>query len=106
MNIYNRCFDDQSQLRIRLETGAIEGIFELAESGEVELVWSFMLDYENGLNPQEDRKEWAELLSQIYLYITRNILLTIRPTARGERIRGNFGVRGLGDIFRGQHFPG
>jgi hypothetical protein len=55
MNIYNRCFDDQSQLRIRLETGAIEGIFELAESGGLELVWSFMLDYENSLNPR--RKE-------------------------------------------------
>jgi hypothetical protein len=63
MNIYNRCFDDQSQLRIRLETAAIEGIFELAESGGLELVWSFMLDYENSLNPQEERKEWAELLS-------------------------------------------
>ena len=31
MNVYNRCFDDQSQLRIRLETAAIEGIFALAE---------------------------------------------------------------------------
>ncbi len=51
MNIYNRCFDDQSQLRIRLETAAIEGIFELVEEGAFELVWSFMLDYENSRNP-------------------------------------------------------
>lgn len=65
MNIYNRCFDDQSQLRIRLETAAIEGIFELAEGGAFELAWSFVLDYENSLNPQEDRKEWAELLSRL-----------------------------------------
>jgi hypothetical protein len=49
MNIYNRCFDDQSQLRIRLETAAIEGIFEFAEAGVFELVWSFMLDYETAL---------------------------------------------------------
>jgi hypothetical protein len=62
MNIYNRCFDDQSQLRIRLETAAIEGIFELVETQAFELAWSFMLDYENSLNPHEDRKEWAELL--------------------------------------------
>jgi len=68
MNIYNRCFDDQSQLRIRLETGVIEGIFELAESGALELAWSFMLDYENSLNPQEDRKEWAELLSRLCIH--------------------------------------
>ena len=50
MNIYDRCFDDQSQLRIRLETAAVEGIFELAEGGALELAWSLMLDYENSLN--------------------------------------------------------
>ena len=68
MNIYDRCFDDQSQLRIRLETAAVEGIFELAEGGAFELAWSFMLDYENSLNPQEDRKEWAELLSRLCIH--------------------------------------
>jgi hypothetical protein len=45
--------DDQNQLRIRLETAAVEGIFELAEGGALELAWSFMLDYENSLNPQK-----------------------------------------------------
>jgi predicted nucleic acid-binding protein len=65
MNIYNRCFDDQSQLRIRLETAAIEGIFECVEGGVFELVWSFMLDYENSLNPYADRKEWVELSSRL-----------------------------------------
>jgi hypothetical protein len=57
MNVYNRCFDDQNQLRIRLETAAIEGIFALAEGKRLALIWSFMLDYENSLNPHEDRKE-------------------------------------------------
>ena len=65
MNIYNRCFDDQSQLRIRLETAAIEGIYEFVEGGAFELVWSFMLDYENSLNPYEDRKERVELSSRL-----------------------------------------
>ena len=65
MNIYNRCFDDQSQLRIRLETAAIEGILEFAEAGAFDLVWSFMLEYENSLNPHQDRKEWVELLSKL-----------------------------------------
>lgn len=63
MNIYNRCFDDQSQLRIKLETAAIEGIFALAESGRLTLLWSFILDYENSLNPHEERKEGVQLLS-------------------------------------------
>ncbi|MBI4487633.1 MAG: hypothetical protein HY694_00985 [Deltaproteobacteria bacterium] len=38
MNVYNRCFDDQNQLRIRLETAAIEGIFALAEAGRLRLL--------------------------------------------------------------------
>ena len=65
MNVYNRCFDDQNQFRIRLETAAIEGIFALAEAKRLALLWSFMLDYENSLNPHEDRKEGVELLSRL-----------------------------------------
>ena len=65
MNIYNRCFDDQNQLRIKLETAAIEGIFALAEAGKLTMVWSFMLDYENSLNPHQERKEGVKLLSQL-----------------------------------------
>jgi len=64
-NVYNRCFDEQSQLRIRLECTAIEGIYALAEAGRLELTWSFMLDYENSLNPHADRKEWVELLFRL-----------------------------------------
>ncbi len=64
-NVYNRCFDEQNQLRIRLECTAIEGIYALAEAGRLELTWSFMLDYENSLNPHADRKEWVELLSRL-----------------------------------------
>ena len=65
MNVYNRCFDDQNQLRIRLECTAIEGIYVLAEAGSLELTWSFVLQYENSLNPHADRKEWGELLSRL-----------------------------------------
>jgi predicted nucleic acid-binding protein len=46
----------------------LKGIFELAESRALELAWSFMLDYENSLNPEEDRKEWAELLSRLCIH--------------------------------------
>ena len=48
-NVYNRCFDEQNQLRIRLECTAIEGVYALAEAERLELTWSFILDYENGL---------------------------------------------------------
>ena len=65
MNVYNRCFDDQDQLRIRLESTAIEGIYDLADAGLLTMTWSFMLDYENSLNPYADRKKWVELLSRL-----------------------------------------
>ena len=69
INVYNRCFDDQSQLRIRLETAAIEGIFALAEEKKLTLAWSFVLDYENSLNPFEDRKEGGGVvIAPVYGY--------------------------------------
>ena len=79
MNIYNRCFDDQSQLRIRLETAAIEGIFALAETERLTPVWSFMLGYENSLNPYEARREGVELLSRL-------CTITIVPSADVSRL--------------------
>jgi len=63
MNIYNRCFDDQGQLRIRLETSAIESLFSLIEIGRFICIWSFILDYENSLNPFQERKQTIEVMS-------------------------------------------
>ncbi|MBI4556886.1 MAG: PIN domain-containing protein [Candidatus Hydrogenedentes bacterium] len=65
MNIFNRCFDDQSQIRIHLETAAVEAIFDRAEAGEFVLCWSFILDYENRLNPNAERREGIKLFRGI-----------------------------------------
>ncbi len=65
MNIYNRCFDDQRQLRIRLEASAIESLFSLIESGRFTCIWSFVLDYENTLNPFDERKQFVQAMSFI-----------------------------------------
>ncbi len=54
---FNRPFDDQSQLRIKLETEAKLSIQEEIRAGNLELAWSYILDYENSKNPYEDRKE-------------------------------------------------
>ncbi len=56
MNIYNRVFDDQTQMRIRLESMAIDILFELIEKKKYELAWSFILEYENSRNPFIERK--------------------------------------------------
>ena len=53
---FNRPFDDQSQLRVRLESEAKLKIQEDIRAGSYELVWSYILDYENNKNPFEERK--------------------------------------------------
>ena len=54
---FNRPYDDQTQLRIRLEAEAKLKIQEDIRNGVIELVWSYILDYENGMNPFSERKE-------------------------------------------------
>ncbi len=53
---FNRPFDSQSQLRVRLETEAKLHIQERVVAGEIELVWSYILDFENAANPFEERR--------------------------------------------------
>ena len=64
MNIYNRPFDDQSQMRIRLETTAITMMFTLIERGLFTVKWSFVLDYENSCNPFVERRAFVGHLAQ------------------------------------------
>ena len=48
---FNRPYDDQSQVRIRLETEAKLSLQDKVRCGECELVWSAVLDLENSKNP-------------------------------------------------------
>ena len=52
---YNRPFDDQSQMKIHLETVAKLHIQSQIKKGEYFLVWSYIMDYENSLNPYKDK---------------------------------------------------
>jgi predicted nucleic acid-binding protein len=52
---FNRPFDDQSQIRIRLEAEAKLKIQEEIRSRKLQLVWSYVLDYENAKNPYQER---------------------------------------------------
>ena len=65
VNIYNRPFDDQGQVRIRLETIAIFSIMQNIKSKELSLIWSFIIDYENSINPHDDVRQEVELLSSL-----------------------------------------
>jgi predicted nucleic acid-binding protein len=53
---FNRPFDDQRQTRVRLEAEAKLCIQEHIRSGTLELVWSYMLDFENAANPFAERR--------------------------------------------------
>lgn len=53
---FNRPFDDQSQTRIKLESEAKLHIQKKIIDKEVEMVWSYILEYENDFNPYEERK--------------------------------------------------
>ena len=53
---YNRPFDDQSQLRIKLEALAKMQVQERMRNGELEYVWSDTLTLEVTASPYTDRK--------------------------------------------------
>ncbi len=50
---FNRPFDNQSRLKIYLETQAKLAIQEKILAGEYLLIWSYILDYENEQNPHD-----------------------------------------------------
>lgn len=62
---FNRPFDDQTQLKISLESQAKLAVQSMVLMGMHTLVWSYMLEYENAQNPFDIRKDsiqkWKEL---------------------------------------------
>jgi len=65
MNIYNRPFDDQSEVRVKLETIAVFSIMKNLRGKKYNLLWSFVLDYENSLNPSDDVKKEIFLVATV-----------------------------------------
>lgn len=54
---FNRPYDDQTQIRISLETQAKLYIQDLVRMGKVKLVTSYILWYENSQNPYETKEK-------------------------------------------------
>jgi predicted nucleic acid-binding protein len=81
----NRPFDDQRQMRVRLEAEATLCIQEHIRSGMLELVWSYILDFENAANPFEERRttisEWRQ-------YATRDVEETAMILQSANRLAG------------------
>ena len=64
-SVYNRPFDDQTQPRIWLETLALVVILQLIDAGEVDLVSSAVVAYENSRNPFPLRQRWVTRCVQL-----------------------------------------
>ena len=58
---FNRPYDEQSQLKIRLETEAKIYVQQRIIDGVYELAWSYVMDYENSLNPFLERRDRISL---------------------------------------------
>ncbi len=75
---YNRPFDDQKQIKIHLEAQAKLYIQEKIREGIYDLVWSYILDYENSKNPYEEKRlaiaPWKEIASSYIFEETEDIL--------------------------------
>lgn len=56
----NRPFDNQSRIRIYLESEAKLYVQEKIEKKEIELIWSYILDIENDQNPFEEKRSAIE----------------------------------------------
>jgi predicted nucleic acid-binding protein len=54
---YNRPYDEQDNIIVRLESDAKLFIQGLIRDRQLELVWSSMLDYENKDNPSDEKRE-------------------------------------------------
>jgi predicted nucleic acid-binding protein len=63
--MFNRPFDDQVQIRIRLESEAKLHIQDKIKSKGIELIWSYILEIENSHNPHDERRvaiqKWKNL---------------------------------------------
>jgi len=74
---FNRPYDDQSQPRVRFETQAKLHIQRMVFEREIELVWSYVLKFENSRNPFEAKRRavarW-ELLSSSFVAMSEEIV--------------------------------
>ena len=68
---YNRPYDDQSQIRISLETQAKLYIQDMIKRNKIELVSSYVLEYENGKNHFAQKRQTIEDFMNSYesLYV-------------------------------------
>jgi predicted nucleic acid-binding protein len=81
---WNRPFDDQSQNRVRLEAEAVLSILGMAESGELEIAGSDIIEGELSQMPDRERRGKVELLLTL---ASSHIALTPAIERRGTELQ-------------------
>lgn len=81
---FNRPYDNQDFLSIKLETEAKLRVQELIKEKQILLIWSFMLDYENSANQGASKRnsiyEWYTYSAE-YVSFNQEILQLSKKTA-------------------------
>ena len=87
---YNRPYDNQSYQIIKLETEAKIAVQSFIRDGQIQLVWSFILDFENSANPYKERrdtiKEWRSIS-------VTNIDATEKIRNYANELQGLYGIK-------------
>ncbi len=86
---FNRPYDDQTQIRIRLETEAKIALQQKIRDGQCELIWSAVMDFENAKSPfiehQKAIGKWRKLACQHVLIDAVVLRLAHELLTRGVR---------------------
>lgn len=74
---YNRPYDDQSYINVKIETEAKLFVQSAIKQGVYDLVWSSILDYENGANPFIERQisisKWRDIATE-FVFCTDDVI--------------------------------
>lgn len=87
----NRPFDDQSQPKISLETQAISFILQAIHNGQLELINSAALEYENSRNTNPERQAAVSH----YLQLAQHIQLVDKAISQRATELENRGIKPL-----------
>jgi len=87
---YNRPFDSQSDIIVKLESEAVSFIQEQVKFGKLDLVWSYIMDYENSLNPFEDRRISIEKWQQ---YAKEDVNVNVEVVEQAENLISSLNIK-------------
>ncbi len=84
---FNRPYDDQEQVAIRLESMAKLEIQALIKKEVISLIWSFMLDFENNENIDSEKRdkifEWEKFSKTYFIGTDKTIEIAKHFTSIG-----------------------